>query len=54
MNRLKNSLPILAALMALYTALVNMVPKMTPEVVALVILGAAVGGLLWPIRAPHK
>ena len=48
MNRLKNSLPVLAAGVALYMAMLQVVPKMPTEVAALAIVGAAIIGLLWP------
>ena len=48
MNNLKNSLPVLAAGVAIYMALLQLVPKMPTEVTALAIVGAAVVGLAWP------
>ena len=48
MNRLKSSLPVFAAGIAIYMALLQLVPKMPTEVAALAIVGAAIVGLLWP------
>ena len=48
MNRLKNSLPVIAAIVGLYMATLQLVPKMPTEVTALAIVGAAVVGLAWP------
>ena len=52
MNRLKNSLPVIAAIVGLYMATLQLVPKMPTEVTALAIVGSFVVGTLWP--AMHK
>ena len=54
MTKLKQSLPVLGAAIGIYMALLQLTPKMSPEVTALVIVGTWVAAQLWPSQSASK
>ena len=54
MTKLKQSLPVLAAAIGIYMALLQLTPKMSPEVTALVIVGTWIVAQIWSFPGASK